>query len=96
MLKNNLIITTIKYMIMAETKKITTLYVVTDTENSYDSIGDIDGGLFDEEWLENHIKQYGADGLYRKLASMSRQISNMDMKVSQENDKSENIVNKND
>jgi hypothetical protein len=37
---------------MAETKKITSLYVVTDLETSYDNIGDIDGGMFDDEWLE--------------------------------------------
>ena len=81
---------------MVETKKITSLFVVTDTENSYDNIGDIDGGLFEDEWLKNHIIQYGTDGLYRKLASMTRQISNMEMKILQENDKSETKVNQND
>ena len=34
---------------MAETKKITSLYVVTDSETSYDNIGDIDGGGIDKE-----------------------------------------------
>lgn len=73
---------------MAETKKITTLYVVTDSETSYDHIGDIDGGMFDDEWLENHIKSHGANGLYEKLALMSRQVVNAVIKVNSENDKS--------
>ena len=73
---------------MAETKKITTLYVVTDSETSYDNIGDIDGGMFDDQWLENHIKSHGANGLYEKLAFMSRQILNAVIKVNSENDKS--------
>ena len=37
---------------MAETKLITSLYVVTDSETSYDNIGDIDGGLFPDGFLE--------------------------------------------
>ena len=73
---------------MAETRKITTLYVVTDSETSYDNIGDIDGGMFDDQWLENHIKSHGANGLYEKLAFMSRQILNAVIKVNSENDKS--------
>lgn len=66
---------------MAETKEITRLYVVTDTETSYDNIGDIDGGMFDETWLYNHIKSHGTDGLLKKLAFMSRQIIETDIKV---------------
>ena len=81
---------------MAETKKITTLYVITDTEDSYNQIGDIDGGYFEEEWLKNHIKQFGADGLYRKISFMARQISNMEVKILQENDKHENNAISND
>ena len=73
---------------MAETKKITTLYVVTDSETSYDNIGDIDGGMFDDQWLENHMKSHGANGLYEKLAFMSRQILNAVIKVNSENGKS--------
>lgn len=59
---------------MAETKEITRLYVITDSETSYDNIGDIDGGLFDENWLESYIKSYGASPLLEKLAYMSYQI----------------------
>lgn len=55
---------------MAETKKITTLYVVTDSETSYDNIGDIDGGLFPDGFLEKHIKSHGAEGLLEKLSYM--------------------------
>ena len=69
---------------MAETKEITKLYVVTDSETSYDNIGDIDGGLFNDDWLEKHIKTFGAGNLYRKLAYMNRQIVNAEIKVNQE------------
>ena len=71
---------------MAETKKITSLFVVTDTENSYEKIGDIDGGLFEEDWLKDYLKQYGPDNLYRAMASMTRQISNMEISILQEKD----------
>ena len=66
---------------MAETKKITSLYVVTDSETSYDNIGDIDGGMFDDNWLEQHIKSHGPNGLYEKLALMNYQIVNAVIKV---------------
>ncbi len=33
---------------MAETKRITSIHVITDSENSYDHIGDIDGGGMDK------------------------------------------------
>ena len=71
---------------MAETKKITTLYVVTDSENSYDNIGDIDGGLFEEEWLKSYIKSHGANKLYEKLAFMNRQIANTAVEILKEKD----------
>jgi hypothetical protein len=66
---------------MAETKKITSLYVVTDSETSYDNIGDIDGGMFDDNWLEQYIKSHGPNGLYEKLALMNHQIVNTVVKV---------------
>lgn len=59
---------------MAETKEITRLSVVTDSETSYDNIGDIDGGLFDFTWLMTHIKSHGAEGLIIKLAEMQTQV----------------------
>jgi len=59
---------------MSETKLITSLYVVTDTENSYDQIGDIDGGGFDSVWLFEHVKNYGIDGLLNSLSYMNYQI----------------------
>ena len=66
--------------------KITTLYVVIDSENSYDNIGDIDGGLFDEKWLENHIKSHGSEQLIEKLASMQMQVLKMKYDILREND----------
>jgi hypothetical protein len=62
---------------MAERKKITTLWVVTDSETSYDNIGDIDGGAFDTEWLKQHIKSHGIEGLTQQLAFMSWQVFDM-------------------
>ena len=56
---------------MAKTKLITSLYVVTDSDTSYENIGDIDGGLFPDGFLEKHIKAHGAEGLLEKLASMT-------------------------
>ena len=44
---------------MAETKRIASLFVVTDSETYYDKCGDIQGGLFDEQWLKDHIKTFG-------------------------------------
>lgn len=55
---------------MAETKLITSLYVITDSETSYDKIGDIDGGMFPDGFLEKHIQEFGANGLLEKLATM--------------------------
>lgn len=71
---------------MAETKQITALYVVTDSETSYDKIGDIDGGWMDEVWLENHIRNHGADGLFRAIAWMNFQVFETLRKVNREKD----------
>lgn len=59
---------------MAETKRITSLYVVTDSETHYDKCGNIQGGLFDEGWLKEHIKTFGIDGLLQKISWMHYQI----------------------
>ena len=69
---------------MAETKKITSLYVVTDSENSYEHIGDIDGGGIEKEWLKNHIKRHGADGLFKTIAWMNFQVFEAMREVNQE------------
>lgn len=73
---------------MAETKKITSLYVVTDSENSYEHIGDIDGGCIDKEWLKNHIKSHGADGLFKTIAWMNFQVFEAMREVNQQSDTS--------
>lgn len=66
---------------MAETKLITSLHVVTDSETHYDNIGDIDGGMFNEEWLENHIEKHGVTGLLERLSMMITQVCNTHVKV---------------
>lgn len=69
---------------MAETKKITTLYVVTDTETNQEKIGDIDGGMFDKIWLKKHIKNYGTAGLIKTLAYMNNSVIEMEMLINRE------------
>lgn len=69
---------------MPETKEITRLHVVIDTENHYDKIGDIDGGMFDERWLENYIKSHGSEKLLKKLAQMQTQVINTETKINLE------------
>lgn len=77
---------------MAETKEITRLYVVTDSETHYDNIGDIDGGLFNDEWLEQHIKSHGTEQLIEKLASMQMQVLSMKRKIQREiSDKNDEV-----
>ena len=66
---------------MSETKEITRLHVVIDSETYYDNIGDIDGGLFNDEWLEQHIKSHGTEQLIEKLASMQMQVLAMKRKI---------------
>lgn len=65
-------------------KEITRLVVVTDSETYYDKIGDIDGGLFDDKWLEQHIKSHGTEQLIEKLASMQMQVLLMKYKILRE------------
>lgn len=59
---------------MAETKIITRLSVVTDTETGRENIGDIDGGMFDEEWLKEHVRYHGSEGLLKQIAIMTYQV----------------------
>lgn len=76
---------------MAETKEITRLVVVTDSETSYDNIGDIDGGYFNEEWLKRHIKSYGTKGLLEQIAYMNFQVWEMMREINREADTSEAV-----
>jgi hypothetical protein len=69
---------------MAETKEIIERGIVTDSETHYDNIGDIDGGLFNDEWLEQHIKSHGTEQLIEKLASMQMQVLSMKRKIQRE------------
>jgi hypothetical protein len=61
---------------MTETKEIARLYVVTDSETSYDNIGDINGGMLEEKWLKQHIISHGTEGLLEQLGGMIRQVLN--------------------
>jgi len=76
---------------MAETKQITALHVVTDTEQAYDQIGDVTGGCIDKEWLKKHIKSHGAEGLFRVAAFINFQAFEALREVNQEEDEVNNI-----
>lgn len=78
---------------MAEVKRINSLFVVTDSETYNDKIGDIDGGGFDKEWLKTHIKKYGPQQLFEKLAWMNYQIYDIIREVNEEQNNLE-LVNK--
>lgn len=71
---------------MSESKVITSLHVLTDSENGYEHIGDIDGGGFDEQWLMQHIKTYGTEQLLSKIAYMNWQVYDTMRKINAEND----------
>ena len=75
---------------MAETKEITRLYVVTDSETSYDNIGDIDGGMFDEKWLKQHIISHGTEGLLERLGGMITQVLNVKYAYNREKSEQDN------
>ncbi len=76
---------------MAETKTITKLHVVIDTENSYDNIGDIDGGMFDDDWLKEYLKNHGPNKLIMKLSSMQTQVINSYYEILRNEDEKNNI-----
>lgn len=79
---------------MAERKTVATVSVITDSETSYDNIGDIDGGYFDPEWLKNHIKSHGAEGLFKQIAYMSFQVWEAMRAVNLENDGNSGVAEK--
>ena len=71
---------------MAERKTIGSISIITDSETSYDNIGDVDGG-FNEIELKNHIKIHGHEGLCEKLTSMSWQVWSILREINAERDK---------
>lgn len=80
---------------MAKTKKITSLYVVTDSENSYDNIGDIDGGSFAHNWLKDHISNHGASGLLKQIAWMNFQVVKVIREIDMEKGGADTVSTKN-
>lgn len=80
---------------MAETKLISSLYVVTDSETYYEKIGDIDGGLIDQDWLRKHIINHGSHGLLFKLSSMISSVVEMQYEVMRGQDCFQNIESSN-
>lgn len=72
---------------MAERQQITSISVITDSETSYDNVGDIDGGGIDKDWLKRHIKSHGPEGLFRVAAWINFQTYEAIREVSAEKEK---------
>lgn len=68
---------------MAERKTLGTISVITDSETSYDNIGDVDGGFSPTE-LKSHIENHGHEGLCERLAYMSWQVWEALREINQE------------
>lgn len=68
---------------MAERKTLGTISVITDSETSYDNIGDVDGG-FSSDGLKSHIQNHGHEGLCEKLAYMNWQVWETLRKINEE------------
>lgn len=68
---------------MPENKLLGTISVLTDSETSYDNIGDTYGG-FNEPDLTNHIKNHGIEGLSTTLSFMHTQMVEALRKVNRE------------
>lgn len=76
---------------MAERKRIGSISIITDSETSYDNIGDVDGGFSDTE-LKRHIEAHGHEGLCEKLTAMSWQVWNTLREINAERDKSKTVT----
>ena len=79
---------------MAEYKNVAIISVVTDSENFYDKIGDIEGGFTDVEWLEKHIINYGSQGLLFKLAAMTSTIIQTEYEIMRKKDMGNSVFTK--
>lgn len=71
---------------MAERKQIGSISIITDSETSYDNIGDVDGG-FSETELKRHIEVHGHEKVCAKLSYMSWQVWNMIRQINSEREK---------
>jgi hypothetical protein len=60
---------------MSEKKKIASVSVITDTDNGYDNVGDVEGGFDDKELLD-HLQSYGPGKICETLAYMQWQVWN--------------------
>lgn len=75
---------------MTERKTIASISIITDSETSYDNIGDVDGG-FNETELKKHIAAHGHVGLCEKLTAMSWQVFNVLREINTERDKNQAV-----
>lgn len=71
---------------MAETKVITQVHVVLDTETGQEQIGDIEGGGFNEDWLRKHIAKHGTAQLLHTISYMAFQVIDAERWVNVAND----------
>ncbi len=60
---------------MSERKTIARISVITDTENGYDRVGEVDGSFgYPPTELKEHIRKYGHSEILETLAHMSSQV----------------------
>ena len=68
---------------MAEHKPIGEISVVTDTDTGMETVGEVRGG-FNTLELEEHIKQYGSEGILSALNYMIFEIVNTKREINAE------------
>ena len=68
-----------------ETKKLTTISFVTDTDVSYYQLGEIEGS-FEKEQLKDYIKRFGHEKICTQLAFLQFQVWDTLREVNSEKD----------
>jgi len=59
---------------MSEWKTLGTIEAITDTDNGYDRVGEINGSFHPPEALMAHVRRHGHAELLEALASMTAQV----------------------
>lgn len=73
---------------MADRQKLATIEFITDTETSYEFIGEVDGG-FDQKTLENYISRFGIEHLSKHLSYLQWQMFDTMRKLNAANDQTQ-------
>lgn len=68
---------------MSERKELATISFITDTDRSYEFIGEVDGS-FNETDLKSYIKRHGIGELCRHLSYLQFQVYNTFREINSE------------